>query len=100
VIEKKPGSLKKKIAVFGFAFLLLALVVTLFFGRKGLIEIYHARRARAALLEEIERLKQVKSRLEKDIAALEKDPRAVDKEAREQLWMIRPDEKVIVRKGK
>jgi cell division protein FtsB len=100
VREKRPGSLRKKIAAIGFAFFFLALIVTLFFGKKGLIEIYRARRVQAALLEEIERLRRVKTRLEKEIAELEKDPRAVDKPAREQLWLIGPDEKVIVRKDK
>jgi len=29
---------------------------------------------------------------------LKKDPESVDKEARDKLWLIKPDEKVIVKK--
>jgi len=100
VIEKRSGSLKRKLIVFGFAFLLLVLFITSIFGKKGLIEIYRTRKTYATLLQDIERLKQEKSRLEKEIAALEKNPRAVEKEAREKLFLIKPDEKVVIKKTK
>jgi len=100
VTENSSGSLKKKIFIFGFAFLLLVLFITSIFGKKGLIEIYHIRKNYAALLQEIDKLKKEKSGLEKEITELEKNPRAVDKEAREQLWLIKPDEKVLVKKRK
>lgn len=98
--ESKSGILKKKIFFFGFVFLLLVLFITSIFGKKGLIEIDRTRKTRAALLEDVEKLKKEKSRLEKDIAELEKNPRAVDKDAREQLWLLGPDEKVVVKKKK
>jgi cell division protein FtsB len=98
--ERKSRELKKKIFVLGFGCLLLILLIASFFGKKGLLEIYRARKTHSALLQDIERLKKEKSRLEKDIAELENDPRAVDKEAREKLWLIKPDEKVLVKKGK
>lgn len=98
--DKKSRELKKKIFILGFGCLLLILLIASFFGKKGLFEIYRARKNHSALLQDIERLKQEKNRLEKEISELEKDPRAVDKEAREKLWLIKPDEKVIVKKGK
>jgi cell division protein FtsB len=46
----------------------------------------------------VERLKQEKSKLEREIQELEKNPKAVEREAREKLWLMKPDEKVIVKK--
>jgi len=38
--------------------------------------------------------------LEREITALKSDPKAVDREAREKLWLMKPDEKVIIKKSK
>lgn len=99
-MEKNAGSWKKKALVGGLAFLLVVLFITSLFGKKGLIEIYKARKNYAALQKEIEQLKQEKSRLEREISELEKNPKAVDRPARDQLWLIKPDEKVLIRKSK
>jgi cell division protein FtsB len=98
--ETSAGSWKKKVIIGGLVFLVAALFITSLFGKKGVIEIYRARKTYAALEKEIERLKQEKSRLEREIADLEKNPKAVDHEAREKLGLIRPDEKVILKKSK
>jgi cell division protein FtsB len=82
------------------AFVLIVLLITTFFGKKGIFEIYKTRRNYTELQKEIERLKVEKSRLEKEIAALEASPRAVEKEARDRLWLVKPDEKIVVKKKK
>jgi cell division protein FtsB len=38
--------------------------------------------------------------LEKEIAALESNPNAVEREARDRLWLVKPDEKIVVKKKK
>jgi cell division protein FtsB len=96
---KKPISLRKKILVAGLGFLFLVLLISSFFGKKGLIEIYRAKRNSKALVQEIEHLKEEKSRLEKEIVELERNPKAVEKEAREKLGLAKPDEKVIIKKN-
>jgi cell division protein FtsL len=96
----KSRGLGRKIFILGLVFLFLVLFMTSFFGKKGLVEIYKARKTHAELVREIEKLKQEKSRLEKEISDLEKDPRAVEKEARDKLWLVKPDEKVVVKKSK
>ncbi len=87
-----------KIAAAVVAFLLFVLLVTTVFGKKGLLEIARARKTYAELERAIEGLKERKARLEKEIRALEAEPGAVEREAREKLWLMRPDEKVVVRK--
>ena len=81
-------------------FVLSVLVITTVFGKKGLLSIVRARRTYAEMEKEIERLKLEKSRLEREIAALESNPRAVEREARDKLWLVKPDEKVVVKKKK
>jgi cell division protein FtsB len=98
VTGKKSGDWKRKAVVGAFVFLLFILLLTSFFGKKGLLEIFHARKTYATLLRDIETLKQEKTRLEKEVAGLERNPGAVDKEAREKLWLMKPDEKVIIKK--
>jgi cell division protein FtsB len=100
VTEKGPGMLRRKIFIYGFAFLLFVLGISSFLGKKGLIEIYRTRKYYAALLQDIDRLQKEKARLVKEIAELKQNPGAVDKPAREQLWLMPPDEKVIVKKRK
>ncbi|MGB8953130.1 MAG: septum formation initiator family protein [Candidatus Aminicenantales bacterium] len=98
--EKNAFSLKKKIVVAAAAFLLLILFMTSLFGKKGWIEIYRARKNYNFLLQEIESLKLEKERLEKEIADLEKNAGAVEKTARGKLWLMKENEKVIVKKSK
>jgi cell division protein FtsB len=98
VTGKRPGDWKRKAAVGAFVFLLFILLLASFFGKKGLLEIYRARKSYAGLLQDIEGLKREKARLEKEVAGLERNPGAVDKEAREKLWLMKPDEKVIIKK--
>lgn len=89
---------RRKIVVGAVAFFVLVLALTTVFGKKGLLEIYRTRKEYASLLREIQSLKDEKGRLEKEIAALRQDPQAVEREARDKLWLIRPDEKVIIHK--
>ena len=96
--EKRTPSLRRRLILAGVGFLFLVLLISSFFGKKGLIEIYQARKNYRTLIEEIKRLEERKSRLQREIEELEKNPQAVDREAREKLWMMKPDEKVIVKK--
>ncbi len=96
--EQRGMSLRRKIALAAVFFFFVVLLISSLFGKKGLIEIYKARKNYETLLQEIRDLEAKKTQLQKDIQALEKDPLAVEKEAREKLWLMKPDEKVIVKK--
>jgi len=96
--EEGGMSLRRKIALAAVFFFFVVLFISSLFGKKGLIEIYKARKNYETLVQEIKDLEAKKTRLQKDILALEKDPEAVEKAAREKLWLMKPDEKVIVRK--
>jgi cell division protein FtsB len=95
--ERKTASLRRRLVLAAVAFFFLVILISSLFGRKGLLEIYRARSNYDALLQEIRALEARKSQLLKEIEALRNDPRAVEKEAREKLWLVKPDEKVIVK---
>ena len=96
--EERGMSLRRKIALAAVFFFFVVLLISSLFGKKGMIEIYKARKNYETLLREIDDLEAKKSRLQQEILALEKDPEAVEREAREKLWLMKPDEKVIVKK--
>jgi cell division protein FtsB len=96
--ERKATSLRRKLALAAVAFFFLVLLISTFFGKKGLLEIYRAKKNYETLLREVRDLEIRKMELQKEIEELQKDPLAVEKEAREKLWLIKPDEKVVVKK--
>lgn len=98
--DRKNPSLRRKLVLAAVGFFFLVLLISSLFGKKGLIEIYQAKKNYQALQEEIQRLEERKSRLLREIGELERNPQAVDKEAREKLWLMKPEEKVIVKKKK
>ena len=96
--ERKSGSFRRKLILAGIGFFFLVLLISSLFGKKGLIEIYQAKKNYKSIQQEIKRLEEQKSRLLREIEELEKNPGAVDGEAREKLWLMKPDEKVIIKK--
>jgi cell division protein FtsL len=98
--DRKSPSLRRKLILAAVGFFFLVLLISSFFGKKGLIEIYKTRKNYEQLLQEIEQLKAEKSQLQREIEDLEKNPQAVEKKAREELWLMKPEEKVIIQKDK
>ena len=94
--RKNSSSVRRKLFTAGVGFFILVMLVTSFFGKKGYMDIYKARKSCRALEAELQRLEEQRKKLELEIRELETDPRAVEKEAREKLWLMKPDEKVIV----
>lgn len=80
----------------GGATILFILLMSTFFGKKGLLEIKQARHRRVELQVEIGKLASEKLRLEKEVEELKKNPQAVEEEARRKLWLIKPEEKVLI----
>ncbi len=81
-------------------FFFLVLFLASFFGKKGLIEIYRAKKVQRDLLQEVERLEEKQKKLKREIEELRTNPKAVEQKAREKLWLQKPDEIVIVDKKK
>ena len=88
--------MKKKIFVLGVACVLLIMIVTALFGKKGVMDLRRARRTLETRAETIRALEAERDRLEAEIRRLDSDPRAVEKAAREKLGLAAPGEKVVV----
>ena len=88
--------MKKKIFILGLACLLLIMIVTALFGKKGVMALRRSRRELAERTERIRALDAERARLEDEIRRLESDPRAVEKPAREKLGLAAPGEKIVV----
>jgi len=96
--DKTTQTFKKKLIIGGLTFLSLVLFIASFFGKSGLLEIHKANQKRENLQVEIHQLIQRKTLLEREIRELENNPQAVEKKAREKLWLVKPDEIIIIRK--
>ncbi len=98
--KKKSFSFRKKLFITALSVFFLILLIPSLFGKKGMIEIFRTQRAHRALVQDIEYLEKKLSKLEKEIEKLENDPKAVEMKARDKLWLMKPDEIVIIKKEK
>ncbi len=94
--ESEKITPSRKLFIMGITIILLVLIMSTFFGKKGLIEIRQARRHQAELLAKIVYLEKVKAKLEKEIEELRKTPQMIEEEARKKLWLMKPEEKVLI----
>jgi cell division protein FtsB len=90
---------RKKLVVGAGVFVFLTLLITSIFGRKGLLEMNRAKKDYQDKVEQVRRLERDRERLVRQIRELERNPKAVEPEARERIWLVKPDEKVIVKKA-
>ena len=77
-------------------FFLFILLMTFFFGDRGIIEIIRTKKEIRALQESIVELEAQKRSLTTDVQQLRDNPLALEKEAREKLWLMKKNEKVVV----
>ena len=77
-------------------FFLFILLMTFFFGDRGIIEIIRTKKEIRALKESIVELQAQKRSLTTDVQELRDNPLALEREAREKLWLMKKNEKVIV----
>jgi cell division protein FtsB len=95
--RKKQGlSLRRKLFLSGAAFLFLVFLIASFFGERGLVEVYQTQKKKNTLVQAKIRLLAEKRKLEREIEELKTNPEAVEKKAREKLWLMKPDEIVII----
>ena len=72
------------------------LILTYFLGDISIIEIIKDRNKIEELRESIARLEKEKEKLIKEIDELKRNPLALEKKAREDLWLMKKNEKVVV----
>jgi cell division protein FtsB len=77
-------------------FFLLILIMAFIFGDRGLLEIIKTQKQIKVLKQTIKDLESEKLKLSKEIDMLRENPMALEKKAREKLWLMKKNEKVIV----
>jgi cell division protein FtsB len=95
--EKSSPLAPRHLLIAGVSFLFFVLLISAFFGKKGWLEIHRTRRQKVELQTRVTRLTEKRDTLLRDIQELRSNPRAVDYRAREQLWLMAPDEIVILK---
>lgn len=77
-------------------FFLLILIMAFVFGDRGLLEIIRTQKQIKVLQQTISELESEMLKLRKEIDLLRENPLALEKRAREKLWLMKKNEKVIV----
>lgn len=95
-MAEKGAFIRSKAFLLLLTLLLFILILTFFFGDSGIIEIVQAQKRIEQLEKRIISLEQRRKELEREIEQLRRDPRSLEAVAREKLWLMKKDEKVIV----
>lgn len=95
--NKDRTEIWRKAWLVAVVFFFFVLLIASFFGERGWIEIYRVQKRKQILELDIANLMITKQKLEKQIQDLRTNPEAVEKKAREKLWMMKPDELVIIK---
>lgn len=77
-------------------FFLFILVLAFVFGDRGIVEIVKTQKQIKDLQLIIRNLEAEKQKLSREIELLRKTPLALEKKAREKLWLMKKNEKVVV----
>ncbi|MBE0665427.1 MAG: septum formation initiator family protein [Chrysiogenales bacterium] len=77
-------------------FFLFILILAFVFGDRGIVEIVKTQKQIKLLQQTIKNLEMEKQKLNEEIELLKKNPLALEKKAREDLWLMKKNEKVIV----
>ncbi len=72
------------------------LILSFFFGDSGFLDIRSKRNEIEARKAQLEKQKEERDQLAEEVNALESDPLALERTARERLWLMKKNEKVIV----
>jgi cell division protein FtsB len=88
--------LQSKSVLLVVAFLLFILLLSFFFGDRGIVEIMKMKQQTRRLEVSLQDLDRQKLQLASEIAQLTSSPLAIEKQAREKLWLMKKNEKVIV----
>ncbi len=98
--RNQEWTLKNKLILGLIIFVTLTFLITSFFGRRGIVEIFKYKDEIAQLEKEVNLLKKEKKKLEVEVKELEKNSMAVEPIARKELWYKKKGEIVIVFKNR
>jgi cell division protein FtsB len=94
--KKESSLLQSRGLALLLAFFLFILILAFVFGDRGIVEIVKTKKQIHALQQTIQALENEKARLAREIEQLRATPLALEKKAREDLWLMKKNEKVVV----
>ena len=94
--KKENSPMQSRGLVLLLIFFLFILILAFIFGDRGIVEIVKTQKQIVALQQTIKTLELQKQRLSREIEWLKENPLALEKKAREDLWLMKKNEKVIV----
>lgn len=94
--KKEISLIQSRGLVLLLIFFLFILILAFVFGDRGIVEIVKTQKQIKFLQQTIKILEMEKQKLSKEIELLKKNPLALEKKARENLWLMKKNEKVIV----
>ncbi len=98
LLRKQVVSEIKKRRLIFFTIMLLSfiyLIITLFFGDRGLLKYIELKKTEARMERQIKELKKDNEHLRSEIKSLREDPFYIEKHAREDFGLARPDEYIF-----
>jgi len=78
------------------ALFILVVLMAFFFGDSGIVPILKTRQKVAQMTAQIAGLEKERDRLAREVQGLEKDPLSLERKAREELWLMKKNEVVVV----
>jgi cell division protein FtsB len=93
---KENSPMQSRGLVLLLIFFLFILILAFIFGDRGIVEIVKTQKQILALQQTIKTLEMEKQKLSREIELLKENPLALEKKAREDLWLMKKNEKVIV----
>jgi cell division protein FtsB len=94
--KKESSLLQSRGLALLLAFFLFILVLAFVFGDRGIVEIVKTKKQIKTLQQTILALEKQKAQLVREIEQLRANPLALEKKAREDLWLMKKNEKVVV----
>ena len=94
--KKESSLLQSRSLSLLLAFFLFILILAFVFGDRGIVEIVRTKKQIRALQQTIRALEMEKRKLTRQIELLRENPMALEKKARESLWLMKKNEKVVV----
>ena len=94
--KEKGHFLKSKGFILLIALVAFIVILTFFFGDSGIVQIIKTRNNIDELKDNIVRLEKEREKLKEEIEELKGNPLALEKKAREDLWLMKKNEKVVV----
>ena len=94
--SKKSNTIFSRLIIVFIGLVALVMILSFFYGDNGFFEIMETREKIKRLEDKVVSLEKEKELLVEEIKQLKDNPLALERKARERLWLMKKNEKVVV----